>query len=113
MNMKTDSENQKELFVERIIKKCAKNTLLVMMSIAVFFVIGIYSLINVKLDAIPDLSDVQVIVFTEWLGRDPQIVEDQVTYPLTNALLGLLFDADRDSGYQECDPHRLEPPEDR
>ena len=41
---------------------------------------------NVKLDAIPDLSDVQVIVFTEWPGRDPQLVEDQITYPIVSVL---------------------------
>src|SRR3546814_2498205 len=50
---------------------------------------GIYALVNTPLDAQPDLSDVQVIVFTEYPGQAPQVVEDQVTYPLTSALLAV------------------------
>ncbi|MFX8605113.1 efflux RND transporter permease subunit, partial [Acinetobacter baumannii] len=48
---------------------------------------GIYALRTLPLDAIPDLSDVQVIVYTEYPGQAPQVVEDQVTYPLTTAML--------------------------
>ncbi|MDP7571831.1 MAG: efflux RND transporter permease subunit, partial [Myxococcota bacterium] len=48
---------------------------------------GVYALRNSPLDAIPDLSDVQVIVFTEWPGRSPDLVEDQITFPLSSALL--------------------------
>src|SRR5690606_25169912 len=50
---------------------------------------GWYSMQTSKIDAIPDLSENQVIVFTEWMGRGPQLVEDQVTYPLVTNLLGL------------------------
>ena len=49
---------------------------------------ALVALQNVPLDAIPDLSDPQVIVFTEWMGRSPDLVEDQVTYPIVSALLG-------------------------
>ena len=50
---------------------------------------GYYALLHAPIDAIPDLSDNQVIVFTEWAGRSPQEVEDQVTYPLVTSLQGL------------------------
>ena len=50
---------------------------------------GIYSVVNLPVDAIPDLSENQVIIFTEWMGRSPQIIEDQVTYPIVSGLQGL------------------------
>ncbi|MFB0974813.1 MAG: efflux RND transporter permease subunit, partial [Tolumonas sp.] len=50
---------------------------------------GIYAVMKTPLDAIPDLSDVQVIVYTDYPGQAPQVVEDQVTYPLTSALLSV------------------------
>ncbi len=50
---------------------------------------GIYSVITTPVDAIPDLSENQVIIFTEWMGRNPQIIEDQITYPLTSNLQGI------------------------
>ncbi len=50
---------------------------------------GVYSVINTPVDAIPDLSENQVIIFTEWMGRNPQIIEDQITYPLTSNLQGI------------------------
>src|ERR1051326_2433767 len=50
---------------------------------------GIYALLNLPLDAIPDLSDVQVIIYTEWPGQAPQIVQDQVTYPITTKMLSV------------------------
>jgi CzcA family heavy metal efflux pump len=56
---------------------------------ALLFAFGVYSVNVSKIDAIPDLSENQVIVFTEWMGRSPQIVEDQVTYPLVTNLQGL------------------------
>ena len=58
-----------------------------------FFIIaaGIYAMANTPLDAIPDLSDVQVIIFTEYPGQAPQVVEDQVTYPLTTAMLAVPY----------------------
>ena len=52
---------------------------------------GIIAMVNTPLDAIPDLSDVQVIVYTEYAGQAPQVVEDQVTYPLTTAMLSVPF----------------------
>ena len=73
--------------IARIIRWSAGNVVLV--GIATLFValVGIYAVKNVPLDAIPDLSDVQVIVYTEYPGQAPQVVEDQVTYPLTTAML--------------------------
>ena len=50
---------------------------------------GIYAVVKTPLDALPDLSDVQVIVYTEYSGQAPQVVEDQVTYPLTTAMLSV------------------------
>jgi Cu(I)/Ag(I) efflux system membrane protein CusA/SilA len=74
--------------VERIIEFCAKNRLLVLLGVAFATAGAIWSIQRVKLDAIPDLSDPQVIVFSEWMGRSPTLVEDQVTYPIVSALLG-------------------------
>ena len=71
-----------------IIELCAKNKFLVLLFIAVAMLFGWHSLKNTKLDAIPDLSDTQVIVYAKW-DRSPDIIEDQVTYPITSALLGM------------------------
>ncbi|OGV73530.1 MAG: cation transporter, partial [Methylophilales bacterium RIFCSPHIGHO2_02_FULL_57_10] len=75
--------------LERIISWSIRNVFLVLL--ATLFVVGagIYSLLKTPLDAIPDLSDVQVIVYTEYPGQAPQVVEDQVTYPLTTAMLSV------------------------
>ncbi|RZO84310.1 MAG: efflux RND transporter permease subunit [Oceanococcus sp.] len=70
-----------------LIAWCARNWLLTVMLVAVAAAWGGRSLMSAPLDAIPDLSDVQVIVFTEWSGRSPDLVEDQITYPLTTTLL--------------------------
>src|SRR6186713_2341958 len=73
--------------VSRIIEYCAKNRFLVILAV-VFATFGaVYSIKHTKLDAIPDLSDPQVIVFTEWMGRSPTLVEDQVTYPIVSSLV--------------------------
>jgi len=73
--------------IARLIEACARHRTLVIL-ITVFVVIGsIVAVKNVPLDAIPDLSDPQVIVFTEWMGRSPDLVEDQVTYPIVSSLL--------------------------
>jgi copper/silver efflux system protein len=74
--------------IDRIIEFSAKNKYLVFLFIAVAVVLGVHSMRNTKLDAIPDLSDTQVIVYSRW-DRSPDIMEDQVTYPITSALLGL------------------------
>ena len=76
----------KRSFVERIIAWCALNRFLVLVGLFFAIATGIYSIRNIPLDAIPDLSDVQVIVFTEWPGRAPTIVEDQVSYPIVSTL---------------------------
>lgn len=60
-----------------------------MLVAALLFIAGIYSIQNSKIDAIPDLSENQVIVYTEWMGRNPQLIEDQITYPLSSNLQGL------------------------
>ena len=73
--------------LERLIGFSARNWLLVLMRVIASAAWGYRSLVNAPLDAIPDLSDVQVIVFTEWPGRSPDLVEDQITYPLTSTLL--------------------------
>ncbi|MGE0290537.1 MAG: efflux RND transporter permease subunit [Bradyrhizobium sp.] len=73
--------------LERLIAFSARNWLLTLMLVVATAIWGYRSLVNAPLDAIPDLSDVQVIVFTEWPGRSPDLVEDQITYPLTTTLL--------------------------
>ena len=73
--------------LERLIAFSARNWLLTVLVVSAAAAWGYRSLINAPLDAIPDLSDVQVIVFTEWPGRSPDLVEDQITYPLTTTLL--------------------------
>ena len=75
--------------LERIIEWSVRNVFLVLLATLVIIGAGIYALINTPLDAIPDLSDVQVIVYTEYPGQAPQVVEDQVTYPLTTAMLSV------------------------
>jgi Cu(I)/Ag(I) efflux system membrane protein CusA/SilA len=67
----------------------AKNRFLVLLATAFIVIAGLWSLAKTPLDAIPDLSDVQVILYTEFPGQAPQVVEDQVTYPLTTALLSV------------------------
>src|SRR6266478_2964742 len=74
--------------VERIIEFCARNRFLVLLGVAFLAAGAIWSVRQVKLDAIPDLSDPQVIVFSEWMGRSPTLVEDQVTYPIASKLIG-------------------------
>jgi CzcA family heavy metal efflux pump len=75
--------------IENIISLSLRNRFLVLLVAAGLFAWGIYSVRINKIDAIPDLSENQVIVFTEWMGRSPQIIEDQVTYPLVTNLQGL------------------------
>jgi Cu(I)/Ag(I) efflux system membrane protein CusA/SilA len=77
--------------LRRIIAGSARNPLLVGLATVTLIVWGGYATYNMPLDAIPDLSDVQVIVFTEFPGQAPQVVEDQVTYPLTTAMLAVPF----------------------
>jgi Cu(I)/Ag(I) efflux system membrane protein CusA/SilA len=74
---------------ERVISWSLKNRLLVLAGAMCIVVIGIYCLVHLSLDAIPDVSDVQVIIRTSYAGQSPQTVEDQVTYPLTSVLLSV------------------------
>ena len=73
--------------VGRIIEYCATHRVLVFVFTAFVVVGSLVAVKRVPLDAIPDLSDPQVIIFTEWMGRSPDLVEDQVTYPLVSSLL--------------------------
>ena len=73
--------------VRAIIRFSAQNRVLVLLATAVVVAYGIYTLQHIPVDAIPDLSDTQVIVYSRW-DRSPDIVEDQVTYPIVSALLG-------------------------
>src|SRR5260221_6192146 len=73
--------------INTIIEWSARNKFLVLLLTAMAVGGGIYAIRHVPLDAIPDLSDPQVIIYTEWPGRSPDLVEDQVTYPLVSALL--------------------------
>jgi Cu(I)/Ag(I) efflux system membrane protein CusA/SilA len=75
--------------VEKIIEFCARNRIVVLMIFALVIAAGLWAVYTTPVDAIPDLSDNQVIVFTEYAGRSPQVVEDQVTYPLAVNLQGL------------------------
>ncbi|HUY68951.1 MAG TPA: efflux RND transporter permease subunit, partial [Alphaproteobacteria bacterium] len=75
--------------IARIIRWSAQNRFLVLLATLFIIATGIYALRHVPLDAIPDLSDTQVIVWTQYPGQAPQVVEDQVTYPLTSALLNV------------------------
>jgi len=73
----------------KIIEWSVRNVFLVLLATLIIIGAGIYAVIKTPLDALPDLSDVQVIVYTEYPGQAPQVVEDQVTYPLTTALLSV------------------------
>jgi Cu(I)/Ag(I) efflux system membrane protein CusA/SilA len=73
--------------VNAIIEYCATHRAVVIILTVALVIIGIWSIQNVPLDAIPDLSDPQVIIYTEWPGRSPNLVEDQITYPLVSAML--------------------------
>lgn len=75
--------------IESLISFSLRNRFLVLLVATLLFAGGLYSVTQSKVDAIPDLSENQVIVFTEWMGRSPQIIEDQVTYPLVTNLQGL------------------------
>ena len=77
--------------IQRIIEWSVNNRLLVILGTAAIIMAGVIAMMNIPLDAIPDLSDVQVIIFTEYPGQAPQVVEDQVTYPLTTAMLAVPY----------------------
>jgi copper/silver efflux system protein len=73
--------------LSRIIDLCARNRFLVFTCVLLLTLAGIWSLRHIPVDALPDISDVQVIVHTSWMGQPPDIIEDQVTYPIVTSLL--------------------------
>jgi Cu(I)/Ag(I) efflux system membrane protein CusA/SilA len=73
--------------LKKIIDFSLRNRFLILLAAAALILAGVYSVKNIPLDAIPDLSDVQVIIYTEWPGQAPQIVEDQLTYAITTKML--------------------------
>ena len=75
--------------LKAIIEFSLRNKFIILLVTVMLVLIGGFSLRNIPLDAIPDLSDTQVIIYTEWPGQAPQIVQDQVTYPLTTKLLSV------------------------
>ncbi len=75
--------------IEKIIELSVRNKFMVLLLTALLVAAGIWATINISLDAVPDLSDVQVIVTTDYAGQAPNVVEDQVTYPLTTAMMGI------------------------
>ncbi|MBX3358894.1 MAG: efflux RND transporter permease subunit [Phycisphaeraceae bacterium] len=75
--------------IARIIELSIRNRVLVLLLTAMLVGAGVWNLFHIRLDAIPDLSDVQVIVTTEYPGQNPQVVDDQVTYPLASAMLAV------------------------
>ena len=77
--------------IEKIIELSIKNKFLVILMTVFVIAAGTHAMLKTPLDAIPDLSDAQVIIFTEYPGQAPQVMEDQVTYPLTTAMLSVPF----------------------
>src|SRR5690554_2574371 len=75
--------------IARIIELSAGNRILVLLLTAVLVGLGVWGAYGIRLDAIPDLSDVQVIIVTDYPGQNPEVVEDQVTYPLASAMLAV------------------------
>ena len=73
--------------IARIIEYSSRNKFVVFFLVLSLSIWGYWALKNIPLDAIPDLSDTQVIIFTEWQGRSPDLIEDQITYPITSTLL--------------------------
>src|SRR3989442_9575376 len=74
--------------ITRLIEWSARNPVLVILGVLLLTAGGVWAVFEVPVDAIPDLSDVQAIVFTEWSGRSPTLIEDQITYPIVTSLLG-------------------------
>src|SRR5437762_195954 len=86
--MDTTSSSEKQPFLlERIIEASSRNAFLIIILVVFGIAGGIWALTKTPLDAIPDLSDVQVIVYTDWEGRSPDLVEDQITYPISTRFI--------------------------
>src|SRR5437867_424498 len=85
---RSDAPNAPRPFLlERIIESSSRNAFLIIILVIFGIAGGVWALIHTPLDAIPDLSDVQVIVYTEWEGRSPDLVEDQITYPISTRFI--------------------------
>jgi copper/silver efflux system protein len=87
METNPPTEQRKPYLLERIIEASARNFFLVFILVVFGIAGGIWALMRTPLDAIPDLSDVQVIVYTDWEGRSPDLVEDQITYPISTKFI--------------------------
>src|SRR5204862_7890420 len=81
--------NRSEAMIAKLIRWSIANRFLVLLATAMVTAWGVWSLLRTPLDAIPDLSDVQVIIRTTFSGQAPQIVENQITYPLTTTMLSV------------------------
>src|SRR5438309_9669000 len=73
--------------INQIIEYSGRNRGVIVILVGIFVFAGLWSMRQIPLDAIPDLSDPQVIIYTEWPGRSPNLVEDQITYPVVSAML--------------------------
>jgi len=86
-DLRNANGTNREGFAERMIEFSAKNKFIVLIFITALMIAAVWSIKNIPLDAIPDLSDTQVIIYSRW-DRSPDIIEDQVTYPIVTAMLG-------------------------
>jgi Cu(I)/Ag(I) efflux system membrane protein CusA/SilA len=91
LHLDGEVETQEPHVIGKIIEASVRNKFLVILASLFVIAAGVYAMARTPLDAIPDLSDVQVIIFTEYPGQAPQVVEDQVTYPLTTAMLAVPY----------------------
>ena len=73
--------------INRVIRWCTENLFLVFTGTAIALGAGLWSMSHIPLDALPDISDVQVIIHTSWRGEPPDLIEDQVTYPIVTTML--------------------------
>src|SRR5665811_432124 len=82
-------QRQEVSMLANIIEWSGRNRFFVLLATLFIIIWGVFAVLRTPIDALPDLSDVQVIVYTEYPGQAPQVVEDQVTYPLTTAMLSV------------------------
>ena len=83
------ADKRRKPMIEKIIEFSIRNRFVVILAALGVVIWGVHAVINTPVDAIPDLSENQVIVFTDWMGRSPKEIEDQITYPLSVNLQGL------------------------
>jgi Cu(I)/Ag(I) efflux system membrane protein CusA/SilA len=79
------------VMIKKIIEFSLKNQMFILLPAGIIFILGFYIIRKIPIDAIPDLSDVQVIIYTPYPGQAPQVVKDQITYPLTSAMLAVPY----------------------